>query len=693
MAVRVRPMNARERDKHSQCVVRMQDKTTWLLQPQYLHLEEEQQLQYAHRFGFDHCFWSYDTESSTNPYADQRFVYDHIGAQMLADINRGYNCCLLAYGQTGSGKTTTVLGEPDNPGLIPRICERIFDLPPLPFSQNDDQNDNQNDQNNQNDQQHTSQERTVMVSFMQIYLEEVYDLLGTDEAHLKTPLAVREHPDAGVYVQHLKQVPVRTFEELYGIMMRGNANRITAATKMNAHSSRSHSIFSLKLQTIQYAHDVIRVGGGGGFDNNTNTIQKRPLSTVSSVVHLVDCCGSENVKDSEVQGDQFKEAVNINRSLTELGRVIRELAKRVPGKHTFVSFRNSKLTWILKDCLSGNSRLRMVCNISPSSVNYEETHNTLQWAWQAKQIVTNATINAGWNTSMKQVITQGVKEWRNCLMEWYRRQVQLDQVPNQQTSDVKHGKNHNDDHNDDQNHDHNDHNDDQNEDHNEDQNDNNHQAVLTNDSEMVHATNAGAACTKWWNVTQDFLRGLEFCTRESAEQWLSGLQQMVHQWPNAVEQLSELQRHAVLDGQLTQSIDINDHLNPVMPHSTSTSTMPSENRSQETCVAAFLVATSAVADVLQDVVIDVTSPSFDYSTTPMCGLSFETQLANRDHDCPLEAKVRVTVLDDTMVVLHNNRAVSSATFDMKDGDILRIDKRLLPHEYELRILISEVPTH
>lgn len=370
VAVRVRPFNTREEKRNSDCVVRMYKNSTMLIHPDTLHLPREKQC--INQFTFDYSFWSHDDKDEN--FVNQKDIFEDMGQWILSNVYKGYNCSLLAYGQTGSGKSFSVMGGTNNKtkGLIPRICEAIF----------------------QKIESETNPLITyeVEISYIEIYAEQIRDLINPQ----KTPpggLKVREHPKTGPYIEGLTEVAVDKYYIVKQFMLYGNKHRTTASTKMNDKSSRSHAVFTINFKT-KYS------GGDLGRDSET-----------SSKIQLVDLAGSERVKDSQVTGIHLKEAAQINKSLTTLGRVISSLAQKSTKKDsTFVPFRDSVLTWLLKDSLGGNSKTVMIAAISPASINYEESLNTLQYANSAKKIVNTVSINADINDQVIKCLKLEIKE-------------------------------------------------------------------------------------------------------------------------------------------------------------------------------------------------------------------------------------------------------------------------------------------
>ncbi|KAI1914299.1 hypothetical protein LOZ65_005645 [Ophidiomyces ophidiicola] len=359
VVVRVRAFLQRELQRSVQCLIRMNPATqcTTLLAPnqdQNSKAQTRSKVTEDKTFTFDNSFWSHDEDDSH--YATQEDVYNCLGEEFLDHNFEGYHTCIFAYGQTGSGKSYTMMGTPDNPGLIPRTLEDLFQR--IENSESPDVTYH------------------VRVSYFEVYNEHVRDLLvpRTDPPYY---LKIRESPTDGPYVKDLTDVPVRNFEEVMRYMRKGDASRTTASTKMNDTSSRSHAVFTIMLKQIH--HDLA----------TDETIER------TARIRLVDLAGSERAKATEATGQRLREGSNINKSLTTLGRVIAALADNKPGRgrknRDIVPYRDSILTWLLKDSLGGNSKTAMIACIAPS--DYEETLSTLRYADQAKRIRTRAVIN------------------------------------------------------------------------------------------------------------------------------------------------------------------------------------------------------------------------------------------------------------------------------------------------------------
>ncbi|XP_073705812.1 kinesin-like protein KIF1A isoform X2 [Garra rufa] len=376
VAVRVRPFNSREIGKESKCIIQMSGNTTTIINPK--------QPKESKSFNFDYSYWSHTTPEDVN-YACQKQVYKDIGDEMLLHAFEGYNVCIFAYGQTGAGKSYTMMGkqEKDQEGIIPLLCEDLF-------TKISDNNDN-------------SMSYSVEVSYMEIYCERVRDLLNPKN---KGNLRVREHPLMGPYVEDLSKLAVTSYNDIQDLMDSGNKARTVAATNMNETSSRSHAVFNIIF--TQKRHD----------NDSENTSEK------VSKISLVDLAGSERADSTGAKGTRLKEGANINKSLTTLGKVISALAEMdsAPNKNkkkkkveSFIPYRDSVLTWLLRENLGGNSRTAMVAALSPADINYDETLSTLRYADRAKQIRCNAVINEDPNNRLVRELKDEVARLKDLL--------------------------------------------------------------------------------------------------------------------------------------------------------------------------------------------------------------------------------------------------------------------------------------
>ncbi|NXN99964.1 KI13B protein, partial [Rhinopomastus cyanomelas] len=365
-----------ELDLHTKCVVDV-DANKVILHPVNTNLSKGDASRTQPKvFAYDHCFWSMD-ESVKEKYAGQDVVFKCLGENILQNAFEGYNACIFAYGQTGSGKSYTMMGTADQPGLIPRLCSGLFERA----------------QKEENEEQSFK----VEVSYMEIYNEKVRDLL--DPKGSRQTLKVREHSVYGPYVDGLSKLAVASYKDIESLMSEGNKSRTVAATNMNEESSRSHAVFKIIL-----THTLYDVQSG------TSGEKVGKLS-------LVDLAGSERATKTGAAGDRLKEGSNINKSLTTLGLVISALADQAAGKNKnkFVPYRDSVLTWLLKDSLGGNSKTAMVATVSPAADNYDETLSTLRYADRAKNIVNHAVVNEDPNARIIRELREEVEKLREQL--------------------------------------------------------------------------------------------------------------------------------------------------------------------------------------------------------------------------------------------------------------------------------------
>ncbi|KAG1656086.1 Kinesin-like protein KIF17 [Nymphon striatum] len=333
--VRCRPMNKREKDLQCKSVLKLDSINT---QCSLYNVNDESLPPKS--FTFDGC---YGTESQTEQ------IYNEIAFPVVEGVTEGYNGTIFAYGQTGCGKSFSMQGIENSStqkGIIPRAFEHIFEA--IASSE--------------------SSKYLVHSSFLEIYNEEIRDLLGKDN---KKKLELKEHPEKGVYIPGLSVHAVHNVLECEAIMKKGWSNRSVGATLMNADSSRSHSIFTIYLETMQNR------------DDGQEHIRKGKLN-------LVDLAGSERQAKTGATGDRLKEATKINLSLSALGNVISAL---VDGKSKHIPYRDSKLTRLLQDSLGGNTKTLMVACLSPADNNYDETLSTLRYANRAKNIKNKPKIN------------------------------------------------------------------------------------------------------------------------------------------------------------------------------------------------------------------------------------------------------------------------------------------------------------
>lgn len=316
--------------------------------------------------------FTFDTVFDTS--CKQVDVYNKSARPIVDCVLEGYNGTIFAYGQTGTGKTFTMEGVrsvPELRGIIPNSFAHIFGH--IAKAEGDTR-------------------FLVRVSYLEIYNEEVRDLLGKDQA---ARLEVKERPDVGVYVKDLSAFSVNNADDMDRIMTIGNKNRHVGATNMNLHSSRSHAIFTVTIECSEKYPDGkqhVRVGK----------------------LHLVDLAGSERQAKTGATGQRLKEATKINLSLSTLGNVISAL---VDGKSTHIPYRNSKLTRLLQDSLGGNSKTAMIANIGPADYNYDESISTLRYANRAKNIQNKAKINEDPKDALLRQFQKEIEELRKQLDE------------------------------------------------------------------------------------------------------------------------------------------------------------------------------------------------------------------------------------------------------------------------------------
>ncbi|XP_030261622.1 kinesin-like protein KIF13B isoform X3 [Sparus aurata] len=377
VAVRVRPMNRREKELKTKCVVEMEGSQT-VLHPAITNTNKGDPRSQPKVFAYDYCFWSMD-ESQQDKFAGQDVVFQCLGKSLLDNAFMGYNACIFAYGQTGSGKSYTMMGSAEQPGLIPRLCSSLFSRTVQEAQE--------------------GESFTVEVSYMEIYNEKVRDLL--DPKGSRAALRVREHSVFGPYVDGLSRLAVANYKDVESLMSEGNKSRTVAATNMNEESSRSHAVFNIIL-----THTLMDLKSGTSGEK-------------VSKLSLVDLAGSERAAKTGAAGERLKEGSNINKSLSTLGLVISALAEQGAGKNKnkFVPYRDSVLTWLLKDSLGGNSRTAMVATISPAADNYDETLSTLRYADRAKSIVNHAVVNEDPNARIIRELREEVEKLREQLTE------------------------------------------------------------------------------------------------------------------------------------------------------------------------------------------------------------------------------------------------------------------------------------
>ncbi|RCH88049.1 kinesin-like protein Klp8 [Rhizopus azygosporus] len=374
VVVRCRPLNSREKARGAPCLIRMEGNKTIITKPatqgpkptpEDIKMTQIMQIKNVSIMILVKSFWI-------------MHLMDIIAVFLHVD------------GQTGAGKSYSMMGYGEDKGIIPRTCCELFERI------------NQKSTNNLQYQ--------VEVSYIEIYNEKVRDLLNPRN---KGNLKVREHPVLGPYVQDLSRLAVNSYENIDQLMDEGNKARTVAATNMNETSSRSHAVFTIFV--TQRLHDP----------------QTKQTSEKVARISLVDLAGSERANSTGATGVRLKEGANINKSLTTLGKVIAGLAEQAsadPKKGSkkkdasFIPFRDSVLTWLLKDSLGGNSKTCMIAAISPA--DYDETLSTLRYADQAKKIKTKAVVNEDPNAKVMRELKDEVEALRQALMVYAPAEVE-----------------------------------------------------------------------------------------------------------------------------------------------------------------------------------------------------------------------------------------------------------------------------
>ncbi|WVR08515.1 hypothetical protein IAU60_005570 [Kwoniella sp. DSM 27419] len=357
VVVRCRPLNARELARGARGLIRMEGNRTIIDPPEQAGPSSARATEKKSMpFSFDKSYWSAGSREDPN-YASQQTLYEDLGVELLDHSFEGFNTCIFAYGQTGSGKSYSMMGYGADKGIIPLTTSELF---------------RRIDERTSIDQ---CLSYTVEVSYIEIYNEKVRDLLNPKN---KGNLKVREHPSLGPYVEDLSKLLVENYGQMMTLMDEGNKARTVASTNMNETSSRSHAVFTVIL--TQKRHDS----------------QSNMTGEKVSKISLVDLAGSERQASTGATGTRLKEGANINKSLTTLGKVIAALAqasgeqgKGRKRKDDFVPYRDSALTWLLKESLGGNSKTAMIAAIS-----------TLRYADAAKKIKTHAVVNEDPNAKL-----------------------------------------------------------------------------------------------------------------------------------------------------------------------------------------------------------------------------------------------------------------------------------------------------
>ncbi|XP_039985458.1 kinesin-like protein KIF14 [Xiphias gladius] len=372
VAVRVRPFSAREKAEKALQVVFMNGQETFVQHP-------ESKQSYSFTYDFSFC----SVEESDPTFASQQTVYEKLAKPLLLRAFEGFNTCLFAYGQTGTGKSYTMMGFGEEAGVIPRFCRELF--------------------SRLASMEHKEVKCHVEMSYFEVYNEKIHDLLVTrdDPYQRRMPLRVREHPVHGPYVAELSTNVVSSYTDIQGWLELGNKQRATAATGMNDKSSRSHSVFTLVMTQTK-----------------TEFVEgEEHEHSITSRINLVDLAGSERCNSAQTSGDRLREGASINKSLLTLGKVISALSEEaLTRKKVFIPYRESVLTWLLKESLGGNSKTAMIATLSPAGSYVDESLSTLRYAQQARTIINVAKVNEDTSAKLIRELKAEVEKLRAAQM-------------------------------------------------------------------------------------------------------------------------------------------------------------------------------------------------------------------------------------------------------------------------------------
>ncbi|XP_013119308.2 kinesin-like protein KIF14 [Stomoxys calcitrans] len=409
VAVRVRPLNTKEcQQARVKNVTKVNGNELTIL----MGTSADASCAVNHTFEYDQVFYSCDPEAKN--FATQEDVYKGTAKPLIQRAFEGYNACLFAYGQTGSGKSYSMMGvetflDPSSEnglhaeaGIIPRYCYDLF---------------------RHRDRNKGRYQVEIEVSFFEIYNEKIHDLLFVDQSEYNSnngmkqqpasrgerkALKVREHPMWGPYVVDLSVHPVDSYEALRNWLILGNSQRASAATGLNDKSSRSHSIFNIMVSVSDVESNYSKDG--------------QSYHSRKSKISLVDLAGSE--RTTNCSGERKKEGVMINKSLLTLGKVISALSNEKTssgGGKTFVPYRESALTWLLRENLGGNSKTVMLATISPASNHIDDTLATLRYACQASRIVNRVKVNESQHDKTIRELRAEVERLKSLHYEYERK--------------------------------------------------------------------------------------------------------------------------------------------------------------------------------------------------------------------------------------------------------------------------------
>ncbi|XP_074640908.1 kinesin-like protein KIF22 [Tubulanus polymorphus] len=289
----------------------------------------------------------YEFSKVFNHETSQNEVFEYCVKPLLYDVTHGQNVSTFAYGPTGAGKTHTILGTVEDPGIIPRTLLELFAITSKQMKEDD------------------TWKFTIRFSYLEIYNEKAIDLLSENKSQ---DLPIREDKRKRVFIAGLTELEIKTYDDFKRAFGPASQNRTTASTKLNEHSSRSHSILIIKVAKHQ---------------------QCEPYRKLTGKMHLIDLAGSENNKRTGNKGIRLKESGAINTSLFVLGQVVDALNQGLPH----IPYRDSKLTRLLQDSLGGNSHSVMITNLSPEMCMYLDTYTSLNIAQKTRSVVNKTIVN------------------------------------------------------------------------------------------------------------------------------------------------------------------------------------------------------------------------------------------------------------------------------------------------------------
>ena len=342
VAVRCRPLSKKEKEISTKETIKIIDDKTLTLKDPYGFLNPNNVRGKEKSMNFDFVF---------GPLIGQEKIFNSTTKFLLDKVVNGFNATVFAYGVTGAGKTYTMLGNDENPGIMVWAFRDLY----------------------QKINECKSREYLIKLWYVEIYNENIRDLLNNKNENLE----LREDPDEGVIINNVTEIITNSMNEILILLKKGNRNRTVEETDANKTSSRSHAILQIKVS--------FKEKNNGNSNNNLVKFGK---------LNLIDLAGSERAGATKNRGLRLIEGANINKSLLTLGNCINALVeKNQRGSKIYVPYRDSKLTRLLKDSLSGNSRTVMIANISPFIYNFDDTYNTLKYAERAKCIKTNVRVN------------------------------------------------------------------------------------------------------------------------------------------------------------------------------------------------------------------------------------------------------------------------------------------------------------